>query len=785
MRERRKSRSFRFLAVLVMVCVLVSTLPPVNVGATVTNTSGSFDQRISQLKAKFPNRKYWNHMGSSANNPNGYTSTPCTHHRSGYCSSKGYNGWCGCNSFNNQSIQCFGFAEKLAYDVFGTNPSRTWTKSYSLNNVKKGDIIRYKNNGHSIFVTNVSGNTITYADCNSDGHCLIRWDVTIAKSAVTGFNYVQHANNYSEIMNISSDTQPPTVTNMRISEVRSNGYVVTATVTDNVGIASVTCATWTERNGQDDLLWTPMTMNGNTASVFIPYDKHGNSMDTYNNHIHTYDTSGNRTITIQNYVRGENKGTNFYAKLKNVQSGKYVTNKNENVVSASAATVPEQVWKFERQSDNSYKIISCLDGKVLDVDHGKGDNGTNVGVFASNNGSNQRWFFCKNATGYNLVPANATASALDCYGNSHADGANMVLWQIGNADAAEVFTLENVTNLNNYQPRITYLKCYANNNPSQICSQYTEGDTVHFKIVSERTSEFQIRLYKNNALLATTDRTALSERSGGQYFYRTLTAGNYRLEVTPKNYLGHGVNTAATAFTIRKKENVQQQNPVVTPSTDQNKKTDNNVTNATVTKPDNTAKTDTVTQIAKVGKVSAAAVSSSAVRLNWNSVKGAEGYQIYRYNKITKKYSRIATVKGTTTYTNKKLSAVTSYQYKVRAYGKISGRTKYGAYSDVVTTATKTKTVSILMNLSLKKGQAFLSWKKVKGCNGYEVYRSTLKNGSYQKIADIKSNKLLVTYTNKNLQKKTTYYYKVRGYQNVNGSKIYGDYSTAKKVKTR
>ena len=41
-----------------------------------------------------------------------------------------------------------------------------------------------KNNGHSIWVTAVNGDTITYADCNSDRQCKIMWGKTISKSEV-------------------------------------------------------------------------------------------------------------------------------------------------------------------------------------------------------------------------------------------------------------------------------------------------------------------------------------------------------------------------------------------------------------------------------------------------------------------------------------------------------------------------------------------------------------------------------------------------------------------------
>lgn len=170
------------LTMVVMVFCLAGVLPE-SLNPIEIVTAEASGMTIDQLKNKFPSGAYWNHAGSSSNNPDGYTNTPCTHH--GNCSKGGtdYSGSCGCNSFDS-SIQCMGFAHKLAYDAYGSSP-RTWSTSSNLNNLKAGDVIRYKNNGHSIFVTAVNGDTITYADCNSDNHCKIMWDKTISKSVVS------------------------------------------------------------------------------------------------------------------------------------------------------------------------------------------------------------------------------------------------------------------------------------------------------------------------------------------------------------------------------------------------------------------------------------------------------------------------------------------------------------------------------------------------------------------------------------------------------------------------
>lgn len=147
---------------------------------------------LEELMEKFPEGKYWN-----GGDPDSWTETPCTHH--GKCGSKGYNGWCGCNSFNGQSIQCMGFAEKLGFDATGYSPRvnengwYTYKSTSALNNLKAGDIVR--RNGHSMYVIAVDGDTVTIADCNAiNKSCNIRWGATVTKSNLTyNFEHVRSA----------------------------------------------------------------------------------------------------------------------------------------------------------------------------------------------------------------------------------------------------------------------------------------------------------------------------------------------------------------------------------------------------------------------------------------------------------------------------------------------------------------------------------------------------------------------------------------------------------------
>ena len=82
---------------------------------------------------------------------------------------------------------------------------------------------------------------------------------------------------------------------------------------------------------------------------------------------------------------------------------------------------------------------------------------------------------------------------------------------------------------------------------------------------------------------------------------------------------------------------------------------------------------------AKVKGVTAKKVTSSAVKLGWNAVKGAKGYIVYRYNSKTQEYTKIKATKKLA-MTVKDLAASKTYRFAVRAYAK-ADKNYYGTYS--------------------------------------------------------------------------------------------------------
>ena len=134
-------------------------------------------------------------------------------------------------------------------------------------------------------------------------------------------------------------------------------------------------------------------------------------------------------------------------------------------------------------------------------------------------------------------------------------------------------------------------------------------------------------------------------------------------------------------------------------------------------------------------------------------------------------------------YKDTKASKEKVYYYKVRAYKTVNKTKYYGAYSDVVCSAkTPSKPVITVKNAGSKTVK--VSWKKVSGANGYEVYRKSGSSAKYSIVQTVTSGNTL-SYTNKKLIKNSKYYYKVRAYRIVNGEKIYSSFSTVKQIKCK
>lgn len=177
------------------------------------------------------------------------------------------------------------------------------------------------------------------------------------------------------------------------------------------------------------------------------------------------------------------------------------------------------------------------------------------------------------------------------------------------------------------------------------------------------------------------------------------------------------------------------------------------------------------------------ATQYNKIKLSWKEVSGAEKYEIYRSASKNGTYKKVKTIsKGTTTsWTDKNVKTGKTYYYKMKTVVKLNKEEKSG-YSKVKSV----KCVPAKPTVTLKAGskKITISWKKVSGANGYEIYRAASKKGTYKKVTTIKKG-TTVTYTNKKLTKGKKYYYKVRAYRTANGKKVYSGYSEIESVKAK
>lgn len=188
-----------------------------------------------------------------------------------------------------------------------------------------------------------------------------------------------------------------------------------------------------------------------------------------------------------------------------------------------------------------------------------------------------------------------------------------------------------------------------------------------------------------------------------------------------------------------------------------------------------------------ISKVKADLSGKTSVKITWNKNNNVSGYKVYRSTSKKSGYKQIANIKSKNTnyYTDKKVSKGKTYYYKVVPYLNYKGNSYNGGDSNIsnIKTFSDKKITGVSLTTDAGNGLAYISWKKSSGnLDGYIIYRATSKNGKYKKVKTVSKSKS--SYTDKNLTKGQTYYYKIRGYKNINGKNCYTNYSNVKSVKT-
>ena len=171
--------------------------------------------------------------------------------------------------------------------------------------------------------------------------------------------------------------------------------------------------------------------------------------------------------------------------------------------------------------------------------------------------------------------------------------------------------------------------------------------------------------------------------------------------------------------------------------------------------------------------VSVSPTSNNYVRVYWNGVLNASGYEVYRATSASGPF----TLLGSVTEISRSCGNLTSgkkYYFKVRAYTEFEGKKLYSGFSKVMSGVTPFKAPANVKAVATSNTYARVSWDAVSGASGYEVYRSSYESGTYTLLGS-------VTETSRscgNLTSGKMWYFKVRAYVVIDGTKYFGDFSS-------
>lgn len=183
-------------------------------------------------------------------------------------------------------------------------------------------------------------------------------------------------------------------------------------------------------------------------------------------------------------------------------------------------------------------------------------------------------------------------------------------------------------------------------------------------------------------------------------------------------------------------------------------------------------------------KAKAVGISGTSIKVTWNADKKFDGYIVYRATSekgAFKEVKRYGSGK-TSSFTDKNVTYGKNYYYKVKGIKSMDFVEKYTKLSKAVKGTPKL----VKPVVTLKKAgsqDVKLTWKRVDGADGYQIYRSNSVNGQFKLVKTIKKGDTL-TWKDTSTVKGKKYCYKMRAYDvKKDKSKKYSAYSTIKTIR--
>ena len=186
-------------------------------------------------------------------------------------------------------------------------------------------------------------------------------------------DYAYVSSNHLTIVNNGNDisyekNEAPVISNAKITNVSQSGYTVTCTVTDDNAVDRVLMPTWSENNGQDDLIWYTANRTENTYTIEVKTSNHKNDSGKYHTDIYAYDSEGKVSkVELTATVPGANEAPVISnAKITNVSRSGYTvtcTVTDDNAVDRVLMPTwsenngqDDLIWYTANRTGNTYTI---------------------------------------------------------------------------------------------------------------------------------------------------------------------------------------------------------------------------------------------------------------------------------------------------------------------------------------------------------------------------------------------------------------------------------------------
>ncbi len=162
------------------------------------------------------------------------------------------------------------------------------------------------------------------------------------------------------------------IDDVKVTNVSLDGYQIEARLSATNGISNVLMPTWTEANGQDDLIWHTAKVSGNTATFYVKTSDHNNEGGTYITHIYLYGPDQKYCVKEVRVSILEKEIKDFTGFHKDATGDSYYYKDGKLALDYTGLVFDNEIWYYikDGKHDTSYTGLTLYNGSWYYVEKG-------------------------------------------------------------------------------------------------------------------------------------------------------------------------------------------------------------------------------------------------------------------------------------------------------------------------------------------------------------------------------------------------------------------------------